>query len=133
MLAMPLESTLSPAMGAICGRREREADAGSGVERSSHVPVVATVEGTLVHGMPAAFAGCRSNVSLGRSVAVSRGLVPRASDAPMTTGVLWKKEEGNVVSVRQAHALIAEAPNKRLRERGRVLRSVQRPVHVNRH
>jgi hypothetical protein len=27
--------------------------------------------------------------------------------APATTGVLWKNEEGNVVSVRQAHALVA--------------------------
>jgi len=42
-------------------------------------------------------------------------------------------EEGNVVSVRQAHALAAETPNKRLHDRGHVLRSVQRPVHVNRH
>jgi hypothetical protein len=33
------------------------------------------------------------------------GLVPKKSVAPMTTGVLWKNEEGNVVSVRQAHAL----------------------------
>lgn len=39
---------------------------------------------------------------------VCRGLVPRQSCAPMTTGVLWKNEEGNVVSVRQAHALFAE-------------------------
>ena len=51
----------------------------------------------------------------------------------MTTGVLWKNEEGNVVSVRQAHALFEETPNKRLPERGHVLHSVQRPVHVNRH
>ena len=64
---------------------------------------------------------------------VCRGLVPRQSYAPMTTGVLWKNEEGNVVSVRQAHALFAGAPNKRPCERGLVLRSVQRPVHVNRH
>jgi len=35
---------------------------------------------------------------------------------PTTTGVLWKNEEGNVVSVRQAHALFAEAPNKRLHD-----------------
>jgi len=35
------------------------------------------------------------------------GLVPMHSIAPATTGVLWKKEEGNVVSVRQAHALVA--------------------------
>jgi len=35
------------------------------------------------------------------------GLVPRQANAPTTTGVLWKNEEGNVVSVRQAPALFA--------------------------
>jgi len=33
--------------------------------------------------------------------------------APTTTGVLWKNEEGNVVSVRQAHALFVVTPKKR--------------------
>jgi len=61
------------------------------------------------------------------------GARPQPANAPTTAGVLWKNEEGNVVSVRQAHALISKTPNKRLRERGHVLRSVQRPVHVNRH
>jgi hypothetical protein len=35
------------------------------------------------------------------------GLVPEKLSAPMTTGVLWENEEGNVVSVRKAHALFA--------------------------
>lgn len=69
--------------------------------------VVVTVEGTPIHGMPVAFAGCRRNVGLGRSVTSVVGLVPAAAVAPATTGVLWKNEEGNVVSVRQAHAPIA--------------------------
>jgi len=34
------------------------------------------VEGTLIHGMPAAFAGFRSNVGLGRSVSSVRGSFP---------------------------------------------------------
>jgi hypothetical protein len=63
-------------MGATCGRREREADAGNGEERSFHAPVVATVEGTPIHGMPAAFAGCRKNVGLGRSVSSVWGSFP---------------------------------------------------------
>jgi len=42
------------------------------------------------------------------------GLVPTQSVAPATTGVLWKNEEGNVVSMRQAHALSRETPKKRL-------------------
>lgn len=62
-----------------------------------------------------------------------RRLVLRQAFAPMTTGALWKKEEGNVVSVRQAHALFEVTPKKRRPERGHVLHSVQRPVHVNRH
>jgi hypothetical protein len=34
-----------------------------------------------------------------------QGALPRQTHAPATTGVLWNKEEGNVVSVRQAYAL----------------------------
>jgi hypothetical protein len=94
-------------MGATCGRREREADAGSAEESSSLLLEVAAVEGTLIHGMPVAFAGSRRNVSLGRSVTSGVGLVPLQTVAPATTGVLWENEEGNVVSVRQAHALVA--------------------------
>jgi hypothetical protein len=56
------------------------------------------------------------------------GLVPRLANAPMTTGALWKNEEGNVVSVRQAPALFEVTPKKRRPERGHVLHSVQRPV-----
>jgi len=63
-------------MGATCGRREREAGAGNEEERSFHVPAAATVEGTLVHGMPLAFAGWRSSVSLGRSEASVWGSFP---------------------------------------------------------
>jgi len=44
------------------------------------------------------------------------GLVPMQTVAPATTGVLWTNEEGNVVSMRQAHALIAETPKKRPHE-----------------
>jgi hypothetical protein len=85
------------------------------------------------------FVGCRQPSRAGGAI---RALVgpsrllrarPRLTDAPMTAGVLWENEEGNVVGVRQAHALFTETPTKRLLERGHVLRSVQRPVHVNRH
>jgi hypothetical protein len=62
-----------------------------------------------------------------------QGARPRQADAPTTTGVLWENEEGNVVGVRQAHALFEVTPKKRCPERGHVLHSVQRPVHVNRH
>jgi hypothetical protein len=94
---------------------------------------VATVKGTLIRRMPSAFAGGRKSASLGRSVFACTGLVPRQANAPTTTGVLWENEEGNVVSVRQAPALFEVTPKKRRPERGHVLHSVQRPVHVNRH
>ena len=106
------KSTLSPAMGATCGRREREAGAGNGRSNPFHVPALATVEGTLVHATSSTFAGGRNNVSLGRSGTCALGLVPTHAVAPMTTGALWKKEEGNVVSMREAHALDAPMPNK---------------------
>ena len=115
-------------MGRTCGRREREADPGI-------YPAVATVEGTPIRGMPSAFAGWRNNAGLGRSESRAAGLVPLQAVAPATTGALRKNEEGNVVSVRRdiTHALIMKTPNKRLHERGHVLHSVRRPVHVNRH
>jgi len=91
---MPIQSTLSPAMGRTCGRREREANPGI------H-PAVATVEGTPIRGMPSAFAGRRNNAGLGRSESRALGLVPRQAFAPATTGALRKNEEGNVVSVRE--------------------------------
>lgn len=95
-LAMPIQSTLSPAMGRTCGRREREADPGIR-------PAVATVEGTLIRGMPSAFAGGRNNAGLGRSESRAAGLVPLQAVAPATTGALRKNEEGNVVSVWRKH------------------------------
>jgi hypothetical protein len=66
-LQCPL-STLPPAMGTTCGRREREADAGERRGAILSRARVATVEGTLVHRMPVAFAGSRRSVGLGRSV-----------------------------------------------------------------
>jgi hypothetical protein len=46
------------------------------MERSLRAPVVATVEGTPIHGMLAVFAGCLRNVGLGRSVSFVRGSFP---------------------------------------------------------
>jgi hypothetical protein len=85
------------------------------------VLAIATVEGTPICGMPVAFAGCRWNAGLGRSVSSGVGLVPLQAVAPATTGALWKNEEGNVVSARnQTHALDGETPKKRsLRTRTR--------------
>jgi len=69
----------------MCGWREREADVGNQDAQASLLPAVATVEGTPIHGMPVAFAGCRRNEGLGRSVALAVGLVPLQSLPPATT------------------------------------------------
>jgi hypothetical protein len=75
-------------------------------ERSSHVP-------TSQRWKAPWSTGCRSPSRVAGEVWVlvgpveGMGLVPMHSVAPATTGVLWKNEEGNVVSVRQAHALVA--------------------------
>jgi hypothetical protein len=62
------------------------------------------------------------------------GLVPRLAVAPMTTGVLWSlpRRGTSSASAKRAHSTWQE-PNKLLHLRGHVLRSVQRPVHVNLH
>jgi len=75
-------------------------------------PSSRTVEGTLIHGTSAAFAGGRKNVSLGRSVSSVGG----SSHAGVRTGdnrCPLDAEEGNVVSMRKAHALFAETPKQR--------------------
>jgi len=52
----------------------------------------------------------------------------------MTANVQKVAEEGNVVSMRhKAYAPDARTRDRRMRFRGRVLRSVLRPVHVNPH
>jgi hypothetical protein len=88
------------------------------------------VEGTLLLGEPQVFADVRKNEDLDRSDTAAAGLVPRQYVAPVTGGALWTNEEGNVVSVRQAHALDEVTRSPRRRARGHVLHSVQRPVHV---
>lgn len=89
------------------------------------------MEGILIHRVPAAFAGRRRNMDLGRSDSSAWGSFPGSRShrrQRMSSG--QDAEEGNVVGVRQAHALDLSTPNKRLHARGHVLRSVQRPVHV---
>ena len=101
------QSTLSPAMGRKCGRREREAVTGSGRTRN---PSRARGRNGGRHPGPQDAVSLRGMAEECGSWSVrhvGKGLVPVQSAAPMTTGVLWKNEEGNVVSVRQAHALVA--------------------------
>jgi hypothetical protein len=64
---------------------------------------------------------------------VCMGLVPVQADLPATAGALWTPRRGTS----SAYAKRTHSSGRRLKSalhaRGHVLRSVQRPVHVNRH
>jgi len=136
MLARPNYKTLVPKLWATCGRREREAGAGNEEEQSSPVPVAAAVEGTLVHGVGDNLRGLSQECGP-RSVRSTcvMGLIPHVRRTDDKRVSSRRNEEGNVVSVRQAYALDSDgrASNATPAARGHVLRSLQRPVHVNRH
>jgi len=90
-----------------------------------------TVKGILVFWKAALFAGCRRNEGLGRSATLQR-VSPRGRGRADDSGCPPVAEEGNVVSIR--HKAYARGTAQSLRVvRGRVLRSVRRPVHVNPH
>ena len=97
---------------------------------------VAAVEGTLIHRTPAAFAGCRKNVGLGRSVIVRNGSLPLRAGAPATAGVLWNARRGTSSACAQAHALeTVDAKKRALRpprtrpSLGPETRARQSPLH----
>ena len=85
----------------------------------------------LVIWKAALFAGCRWNDGLGRSADL-RWVSPHCRVRADDSGCPKDAEEGNVVSMR--HRAYARGTAQSLRVlRGRVLRSVLRPVHVNPH
>jgi len=125
-------STLPPAMGTKCGRREREADAGERRGAILSRARVTTVEGTLVHRMPVAFAGCRWNVGLGRSDTKAWGSFPGHRSHRRQEVSSGRMRRGtSSACAKRTHS--SQAPARMLYEGGHVLHSVQRPVHVNRH
>jgi hypothetical protein len=69
---------------------------------------VATVEGTLTHQMPAAFAGCRTNVGLGWSVSSTWGSFPGG----------WSHRRQRVLSGRRGGERRRRAPSARTRPGG---------------
>jgi hypothetical protein len=116
-------------VGGVSGRPTRE------TKRSDPLPSprFATVEGTLVHGMPIAFAGGRWSVDLGRSVAVVWGSFPGGRSHRRQQVSSGRMRRGTSSAYARRTHSSWQTPNKRLHARGHVLRSVQRPVHVNRH
>jgi hypothetical protein len=91
------------------------------------------VKGILAVWKAAPFAGGRRNEGLGRSVL--RVAVPLLhASAPMTADVRRDAEEGNAVGMRAQSACTRRRHERSLQaNRGRVLRSVLRPVHVDPH
>jgi len=126
--------TLSP-LGEKCGRRERESRREGRREQSlrENIPSrVVAVKGILVFWKAALFAGRRRNEGLGRSVDRS-GYPPAADGAPMTADVRRTPRRGtpSACDNKRMHPTQARVIVHVLR--GRVLRSVLRPVHVDPH
>jgi hypothetical protein len=120
-------------MGTTCGRREREADAGNEEERSSPVPAVCN---------GGRHPGPRDADSL-RGLSEERGPWSVRRGCVGLVPCSWSHRRQQVSSGRMRRGTSSayarrthsswQTPNKRLHARGHVLRSVQRPVHVNRH
>jgi hypothetical protein len=107
---------LSPAwgqrVGGVSGRPTKENEE----ERSSHVPLSRRWKASGFTGSAATFAGGRKSVGLGRFVIRARRDSSPSCGAPATKDVLWTKEEGNVVGVRQSvRTRLGSAPKTRLR------------------
>jgi hypothetical protein len=91
-----------------------------------------TVKGILVVWKATPFAGCRRNDGLGRSVAF-RGYPPTRADAPMTADVRRSPRRGTPSACATKRMHPTQAREIVACARGRVLRSVLRPVHVDPH
>jgi len=118
-----------------CGRRERESRREGRGEQSLRDSIpsrVVTVKGILVFWKAALFAGRRRNEDLGWSV--SSAAVPCCKRARRRQ----RMSEGRRGGERRRHAPQSACTRRRHERssqanRGRVLRSVLRPVHVNPH
>jgi len=80
----------------------------------------ATVEGTLIHRVPVAFAGCRRNVGLGRSVTSAVGLVPcreRTDDSgcPLEQGGGERRQRAPSARTLRVRTLKRRSPRGRTR------------------
>jgi hypothetical protein len=130
-LARPFKNTV-PTLGTKCGRRERGVGAGDRQEQSCRSIASVTVEDILVFGKTALFAGRRRNADLGRSVELV-GVSSLAGGRTGDSGCPLAPRRGTPSAcAHKAHAPDARAEMP-LALRGRVLHSVQRPVHVNHH
>ena len=127
----PNQNTV-PNSGNTCGRRERGSRNEARGETSLRVTFVSvTVKGILAFWKAALFAECRRKESLDRSVTCI-GYPPEAGGAPVTADVRRSPRRGTLSACARKRMRGALARSLRV-IRGRVLRSVLRPVHVNPH
>ena len=127
----PNQNTV-PNSGNTCGRRERGSRNEARGETSLRVTFVSvTVKGILASWKAALFAECRRKESLDRSVTCI-GYPPEAGGAPVTADVRRSPRRGTLSACARKRMRGALARSLRV-IRGRVLRSVLRPVHVNPH
>jgi len=98
------------------------------------VSLVATVEGTLIHGMFAAFAGCPQNVGLGRSVSPVRGssrASDRTGDKEVPSGRRGgeRRQHAQSARTRRGDAQKASARSRTRPSLGPETRARQSPLH----
>jgi len=131
-LQRPSKGTF-PNPGKTCGQREREAGAGGREEQSSRF------ERERDRSKASRSSGWRSSSrgSEGTRISVGpfswRRVPPFVTHAPATADVLWAPRRGTSSACASKHMHPARGHDLSLVLRGRVLRSVQRPVHVDRH
>jgi hypothetical protein len=127
--------TLSPIGGKSVGGVSERAGAKAG-ERNLSATLnpsrVVAVKGILVFWKAAPFAGRRRNEGLGRS-ADCRGYPPATERAPMTADVRRTPRRGTPSACATKRMHPTQAREIVACARGRVLRSVLRPVHVDPH
>jgi hypothetical protein len=118
-------------VGGVSGRAGAKA---GGSNPSAHeIPSrVVAVKGILVVWKAAPFAGSRRNEGLDRSVAY-RGYPPAEEDAPMTADVRRTPRRGTPSACATKRTHPTQAREIVACARGRVLRSVLRPVRINPH
>jgi len=134
-LQCPIKSTVSK-VETTCGRRERESRREGRREQSLREMIpsrVVAVKDILVFWKAAPFAGRRRNEDLGRSGKKPR-VSPEVDCRADDSGCPEDAEEGNAVGMR-AQSVCTRRRHERSSQalRGRVLRSVLRPVHVDPH
>jgi len=118
-------------VGGVSGRAGAKAG-GSNPSAYHHPSRGVTVKGILVFWKASPFAGRCRNEGLGRS-ADCRGFPPMAERAPMTADVRRTPRRGTPSACATKHMHPPQAREIVACDRGRVLRSVLRPVHVDPH